>query len=496
MKRPGSFSESQWDHAQRNEEKVDSNDLYEEVLTQAALQARCYLRTIRERHAGVTPEAIQGMRALGGPLPARGENPLAILKLLDDAGSPGTVASMGGRFFGGVIGGALPVSVAAHWLADAWDQNACLYDISPVGAHLESVVLPWILELLGLPPDSGGALVTGTQMADVTALAAARSSLLQNVGWDVERDGLCGAPPVTIIVGEEVHATMFKALALLGFGKGRVQIVPADPQGRMKPSLLPRVSGPAIVCVQAGNVNTGACDSIGEICDLAHQMGAWVHVDGAFGLWAAASSRRKHLVEGVARADSWATDAHKWLNVPQDSGIAMVKDAEALGRSMSIAAAYYPPDADAKRQPMQWGPESSRRARGVEIWAALRSLGKQGVADLIDRCCQDAATFAEALRAGGYEVLNDVVLNQVLVSFGDDEINTRVIDAVQAEGTCWCGGTVWRGRKAMRISVSSWATTDLDVSRSVAAILKIAADQSSSTVTFARAHTEGQRDGR
>jgi glutamate/tyrosine decarboxylase-like PLP-dependent enzyme len=475
---------------------VDSNDLYEEVLTEAAVRARCYLRTIRERHTGVTPEAIQGMSALGGPLPARAENPLAILKLLDDAGSPATVASMGGRFFGGVIGGALPVSVAAHWLADAWDQNACLYDISPVGAHLEDVVLPWTLELLGLPPGSGGAFVTGTQMADVTALAAARSSILRKVGWDVERDGLFGAPPVTVIVGEEVHATMFKALALLGFGKGRVQMVPADSQGRMKPSVLPRVSGPAIVCVQAGNVNTGACDPIGEICDIAHQMGAWVHVDGAFGLWAAASSRRKHLVEGVARADSWATDAHKWLNVPQDSGIAIVKDAEALGRSMSIAAAYYPPDADAKRHPMQWGPESSRRARAVEIWAALRSLGRQGVADLIDRCCQHAATFAEGLRAGGCEVLNDVVLNQVLVSFGEDEISTRVIDAVQAEGTCWCGGTVWRGRKAMRISVSSWATTALDVSRSVAAILKIAADQSSSSVTFARTSTEGQIDSR
>jgi len=400
---------------------VDSNDLYEEVLTQAAAQARRYLRTIRERHAGVLPEAVKGLSALGGPLPAQGENSLAILELLDNAGSPATVASMGGRFFGGVIGGALPASVAAHWLADAWDQNACLYDISPVAAHLEDVVLSWILDLLGLPPNCGGAFVTGTQMADVTALAAARSSVLRNVGWDVERDGLFSAPPVTVIVGEEVHATMLKALALLGFGKGRVHIVPADSQGRMEPSHLPRVSGPAIVCVQAGNVNTGACDPVGEICDIAHEMGAWVHVDGAFGLWAAVSHHRKHLVEGFAQADSWATDAHKWLNVPQDSGIAI---------------------------------------------------------------------------AGGCEILNDVVLNQVLVSFGADEVNTRVIDAVQAEGTCWCGGTVWRGRKAMRISVSSWATTDLDVSRSVAAILKIAADQSSSSVTFARTSAEGQIDSR
>jgi glutamate/tyrosine decarboxylase-like PLP-dependent enzyme len=466
---------------------VDANDLYEEVLTQAAAQARRYLRTIRERHAGVLPEAIKGLSALGGPLPFRGENPLAILKLLDDAGSPATVASMGGRFFGGVIGGALPVSVAAHWLADAWDQNACLYDISPVAAHLEDVVLSWMLDLLALRPNCAGAFVTGTQMADVTALAAARSRVLRNVGWDVERDGLFSAPPVTVIVGEEVHATMLKALALLGFGKGRVQIVPADRQGRMKPSLLPRVSGPAIICVQAGNVNTGACDPVGEICDIAHEMRAWVHVDGAFGLWAAVSPRRKHLLEGVARADSWATDAHKWLNVPQDSGIAIVRDGEALRRSMSIAASYYPPDAEAKRQPMQLGPESSRRARAVEIWAALRSL---------DRCCRHAATFADALRAGGCEVLNDVVLNQVLVSFGDDEINARVIDAVQAEGTCWCGGTVWKGRKAMRISVSSWATTDFDVTRSVAAILKIAAEQSSSSVMLARTSTEGQIDSR
>lgn len=451
-----------------------TNNSYDELLKEAAGHARRYLHTIRERHAGVTEEALQRLTALGGSLPIHGEDPSSVLKLLDEVGSPATVASMGGRFFGGVIGGAFPVSVAAHWLADAWDQNACLFDISPMAAYLEDVVLAWVLDLLGLPADCIGAFVTGTQMADVTALAAARSAVLRKCGWDVERDGLFAAPPITVIVGEDVHATMLKALALLGFGKGRVETVPADSQGRMRPSLIPRVSGPAILCVQLGNVNTGSCDPVGESCDIAHSFGAWVHVDGAFGLWAAASSRRKHLVAGIDRADSWATDAHKWLNVPHDSGIALVRDAEALRRSMSISASYYPPDPHAKRQPMQLGPESSRRARAVEIWATLRSLGKHGVEELIERTCGHAEEFAAGLRAAGYQVLNDVVLNQVLVSFGDDAKTARVIDAVQAEGTCWCGGTVWKERKAMRISVSSWATTDSDVTRSLESILRIA----------------------
>jgi glutamate/tyrosine decarboxylase-like PLP-dependent enzyme len=464
---------------------LNSSDPYEEVLSLAAARARRYLQTVRERHAGVSPEALTGMTALGGALPSHGEEPMGVLQLLDDAGSPATVASMGGRFFGGVVGGALPASVAAHWLADAWDQNACLFDFSPVAAHLEDVVLAWVLDLLGLPPDCGGAFVTGTQMADVTALAAARNAVLRKAGWDVERDGLFSAPPITVIVGEEVHATMLKALALLGFGRGRVHTVPTDSQGRMRPSLVPCVSGPAIICVQVGNVNTGACDPVGEICDMAHNMGAWVHVDGAFGLWAAASPGRKYLVEEVGRADSWATDGHKWLNAPQDCGIAMVRDVEALGRSMSIAASYYPPDVEAKRQPMQLGPESSRRARAVEIWAALRSLGRHGVAELIDRTCRHATTFAEVLRVRGFDILNEVVLNQVLVSFGDDETTARVVRAVQAEGTCWCGGTVWKGRQAMRISVSSWATTESDVERSLDAILTIAAAECSSTASTA-----------
>ena len=448
-------------------------DPYKEVLTEAVTRARHYLRGIRERHVGVNQEALDNLPLLGGPLPVNGEDPKSVLKLLDEIGSPATVASTGGRLFGGVIGGALPITVAAHWLADAWDQNACLFDFSPVSAYLEDVVLGWLLNLFDLPSGCGGAFVTGTQMADVTALAAARHAVLGKVGWDVESDGLFGAPPVTVMVSEEVHATMLKALALLGLGRGRLLVVPADSQGRMRPSGIRQCSGPVIVCVQLGNVNTGSCDPVGEICDVAHGMDAWVHVDGAFGLWAATAPARKHLVEGVARADSWATDAHKWLNVPQDSGIAIIREPEVLRRAMSVTAAYYP-DPHNKRDPMQWGPDSSRRARAIEIWAALRSLGRDGVIDLIERTCGHAARFAEGLRRAGYEVLNDVVLNQVLVSFGDDFVTDAVIREIQEEGTCWCGGTAWKGRKAMRISVSSWMTTESDVARSLEAIVRIA----------------------
>jgi glutamate/tyrosine decarboxylase-like PLP-dependent enzyme len=279
------------------------------------------------------------------------------------------------------------------------------------------------------------------------------------------------------MVGEEVHATMLKALSLLGCGRGRVVMVPADSQGRMRPSEIRQVSGPVIVCAQMGNVNTGACDPVGEICDIAHGMDAWVHVDGAFGLWAATAPARKRMADGVARADSWATDAHKWLNVPQDSGIAIVREPEALRHAMSITAAYYSGRGN-KREAIEWGPESSRRARAIEIWAALRALGSEGVADLIERTCNHATTFAKAFRAAGYEVLNDVVLNQVLVCFGNQETTTRIINAIQTEGTCWCGGTVWKGRKAMRISVSSWATTETDVARSLDAMLAIADTES------------------
>ena len=337
---------------------------------------------------------------------------------------------------------------------------------------MEDVSLGWLLDVLKLPAGSAGAFVTGATLANFTALAAARHSVLRSVGWDVEADGLFGAPPITVVVGGEVHSSLVKALGMLGLGRSRVTRVPVDDQGRMRATEIPPLTGPTIVCMQAGNVNTGAFDPATEICERAHAAGAWVHVDGAFGLWAAASSRFAHLVEGVANADSWATDAHKWLNVPYDSGLAFVRDPAALKRAMSVTAAYLPQGEH--REPSQFTPELSRRARGIEIWAALSSLGQHGLSELIERNCDLARRFSEKLQQGGAEILNEVVLNQVLVSFGDAARTRQVIDRVQREGTCWCGPTEWQGRTAMRISVSSWATREEDVDQSVAAILRAA----------------------
>jgi glutamate/tyrosine decarboxylase-like PLP-dependent enzyme len=383
------------------------------------------------------------------------------------------VASAGPRYFGYVVGGALPATVAANWLAAAWDQNVHHWAGSPVGARLEEVALGWIADLAGLPAGTGGAFVTGASIANLCALAAARHALLAGVGWDVEARGLYGAPEVQVIVGEEAHSTLLKAIALLGFGRERVVRVSVDGQGRMRADAFPALAGPAIVCLQAGNVNTGACDPLAEIIPRARGAGAWVHVDAAFGFWAVASPRHAPLVDGLALADSWATDAHKWLNVPYDCGLALVRDPAMLQGAMGIRAAYLP-DED-RREPSRFGPELSRRARGVEVWAALKHLGRDGLAALVERCCDHARRFASGLAEAGHTVLNEVVLNQVLVTFGDPGRTQRIIAAVQAEGTCWCSGTVWQGQTAMRISVSSWATTAEDVERSLAAILRIAA---------------------
>ncbi len=441
------------------------------LQTTAELASR-YLDSLEGRPVAPTKQAIENVMDLDGPLPELPEYPAEVVAELDRLGSPATTANAGGRYFGFVTGGALPATLAANWLAGAWDQNAFSFLNSPAAVTIENVSLKWILQSLGLPQDCGGAFATGATMANFAALAAARHKVLADVGWDADADGLFGAPPVSVVVGEEVHPTLLKSLGLLGLGRKRIIQTPVDGQGRMDLRSFPDLSGPTIVCVQAGNVNTGAFDPIEGICERVRDVGAWVHVDGAFGIWAAAAPARSHLAQGITQADSWATDGHKWLNVPYDCGISMVRHPEALRAAMSISAAYLP-DAST-REPMHYTPEASRRARGIEVWAALRSLGRSGLADLVERNCQLAERFAAGLAKAGYPILNDVVLNQVLVSFGDAERTRKVIQDIQNEGTCWCGETIWQNKAAMRISVSSWKTTEQDVDKSLEAILRIA----------------------
>lgn len=443
-----------------------------QLLTEAAARCARYAEKIPDRRVAPRGEDIARLKELGGPLPQDPSDPLDVLAMLDDIGSAATVASTGGRYFGFVTGGTVPAALAANWLAGTWDQNSSMHVMSPVSAHLEEIVLGWILDLLGLPADCGGGFVTGTTAANFSALAAARTALLERSAWDVEARGLFGAPEIRVIVGDEVHASILKALQMVGFGRSRLTRVPTDEQGRMKAECLPDLDRNTLVCIQAGNVNSGAFDPAEEICSRARDAGAWVHVDGAFGLWAAVSPRHTHLVKGISAADSWAIDCHKWLNVPYDSGIVLMRDPEYLRRAMTVSAAYIQPSAT--REPWQYVPEASRRARAIELWAALRSLGREGLQEIVDRNCRQAAAFAEGLITAGFDVLNEVVLNQVLVSFGTAEETNRVIAAVQNDGTCWCGATQWHGKTAMRISVSNWATSDDDVQRSLDAIIRIA----------------------
>jgi glutamate/tyrosine decarboxylase-like PLP-dependent enzyme len=447
-----------------------------QLLQNAAERSIRYLKGIDQRSVFPSRQALENLETLNQPLPQNPTDPAIVLATLDRIGSPATVASTGGRYFGFVTGGTLPAALAATWLASAWDQPADMVIASPIGAKIEEVAIRWLLDLLGLPPDSGVGFVTGATMANFTGLAAARHALLQRKNWDVEAKGLYGAPEISVVVSEDVHASLLKALSLLGLGGERVMRVPVDKQGRMIPDRMPVLSDSTIVCIQSGNVNTGAFDPAAEICELAHQSGAWVHIDGAFGLWAAAAPERAYLIEGVAQADSWALDAHKWLNVPYDSGIVVCREEADLRAAMGYSASYL--IIGEQREPGTFTPEMSRRARGVEIWAALLSLGRNGLADLIERTCCYAARFAEGLGAAGYQVLNEVKLNQVLVSFGKDETTRKVIQQVQQDGTCWCSGTNWQGRLAMRISVSCWATTADDVERSLKVMLKIASEQS------------------
>lgn len=443
------------------------------LLRDAVDRAGRYATELDGRSVFPTNSALDSLSVFDEPVPDHPDNPASVLAMLDDFGSPATVAMSGRRYFGFVIGGSLPAALAANWLAGAWDQNAGMAICSPISAKLEDVAAAWLVDLLALPAETQVGFVTGASMASFTALAAARHAVLAEAGWNVEDDGLFGAPPVTVIVGDEVHISVLKALSMLGLGRNRAIRIPVDNQGRMRADALPDIKGPTIVCLQAGNVNTGAFDPAKQICAAAHKRGAWVHVDGAFGLWAAAAPSLAHLMDGVQDADSWATDGHKWLNVPYDSGFVFVRNGDALRAAMSTTHAAYLVET-VKREPCHFTPELSRRARGVETWAALKSLGRSGLAEMIESACRHAKQFARGLQTAGYQIANEVVLNQVLVSFGDDDATRRVIAAIQAEGTCWCGPTIWQGRAYMRISVSCWATTTEDVEISLAAMIRIA----------------------
>jgi glutamate/tyrosine decarboxylase-like PLP-dependent enzyme len=439
-----------------------------------------FLESLDERPAGRPVDFAALVEGAGGPLGAEGEDPAQVIEHLARAIDPGLVATAGPRYFGFVIGGSLPAAMASDWLTSAWDQNGFSFASSPAAAAVEDIAARWLIEIFGLARGSSVGFTTGCTMANFTALAAARHALFAGLGWDVEKQGLIGAPPITVVTSEESHVSIFAALQMLGLGRDRVVQVPADEQGRMRlrelGSALAGIDTPVLVCSQAGNVNTGAFDPIFEIAECVHERAGWLHVDGAFGLWAAASPAYRALVHGVELADSIAVDCHKWLNVPYDSGVVFVRDPAAHHAAMSLSAAYYAPLPDQARDNHDWVPEASRRARGFAVYAALRSLGRAGIADMIERCCALARRMADLLSQGaGVQILNEVVLNQVLVRFSDsDEFTAEVVRKVQEDGTCWLSATTWHGMRAMRISVSNWSTSESDIDLSAAAILRCA----------------------
>ncbi|MGH9217247.1 MAG: pyridoxal phosphate-dependent decarboxylase family protein [Acidimicrobiales bacterium] len=441
----------------------------EDVLADAADRAIAYLAGIDQRP--VRRVTAADLMEIGGPFPDGPTDPSLVVKLLDEVVSPATMAMAGPRFFGWVIGGASPVAVAADWLVSAWDQNTLFASATPGMVALEAAALRWVVEAAALPSGTWGAFVTGTTAANIAALSTASTAVLAAAGWDAAGEGLFGAPPVTVVAGADAHPSLIKALGVVGLGRNRVVTVPVDDQGRMRADRLPRIQPPAIVCVQAGNVNSGAFDPLDDIIPAAKQAGAWVHVDGAFGFWAAAAPSLAHLTAGLADADSWATDAHKFLNVPYDAGLVLVRNPSALERVMSVSASYLPAGAIG-RDPVLYTPEMSRRARGVPTWAALKSLGRSGLAALIESRVALAQRFADKLQHAGFDILNDVVFNQVLVGFADREARDRIVATLQSDGTMFAWPTDWHGRAAMRISVCSWKTTADDVDRCVAEIVR------------------------
>ena len=449
-------------------------DPHGDPLRAAAEAALDYVASVTERPVFPDRVAIDGLEVFDEPLPAGPSDPGETLRFLHEHGSPATVASSGPDYYGFVTGGTHPAALGASWLTSAWDQNAALPVMSPVSAHLHHVVRRWVVELLGLPAATELAFVTGATMASAAAIAVARDTLLARSGWDVQARGLLGAPQIAVVVGENAHSTLRKALGFVGLGRDSAHVVPTDAEGRLRADLLPDVAGPVLLCAQAGEVNTGAFDPFDEIARWAAVRDAWVHVDGAFGLWALADPRRAGETRGLDRADSWATDGHKWLNVTYDCGLVLVREPGALRRSFFATADYLPPDPDGLVEAMHISPQTSQRARVVEVWAVLRSLGREGVARLVAESSDHARLIADRVAAGGLEVLNEVVLNQVLLRGRDDRATTALLDAVQRDGRMWCGPTVWHGRPAVRVSVSSWRTTAADAERAAEVLLELA----------------------
>jgi glutamate/tyrosine decarboxylase-like PLP-dependent enzyme len=443
-----------------------------DVLHAAAAAALEYATSVDDRRVVPDPEALAALVAFDEALPDAGADPLSTVRLLHDVGSPATVATTGPRYFGFVIGAAYPVALGSSWLSGAWDQNGALPVMSPVAAKLHEVTRGWLVDLLHLPADTAAAFVTGATVANASCLAAGRDAVLARLGWDAQAAGLFGAPAIDVVIGERAHSTLSKSLGLVGLGRERVTVVPADDQGRMRADLLPDLGGPVLVCAQAGEVNTGAFDPFDEIADWRAERSGWLHVDGAFGLWALADPGRGQLVAGLDRADSWATDAHKWLNVSYDCGIAFVRRPADLRRTFASVAGYLPPDTGFEA--MHNTPQSSQRARQIEVWSVLRTLGRRGVADLVGGACRAATTIAERLRARGLTILNDVVLNQVLVRMVDGPTTEVLIAKIQSDGRIWCGPTQWDGATAMRISVSSWKTGPSDAAFAADVILDCA----------------------
>ena len=457
MKRSGT-------HAQMRDELKDKR-----LLDQARQYVYEYIDAVDQRTVFPDATALKNLERFDEPLPEGSQAGADVLEMLHAYGAPATVAQTGGRYFGFVNGGIVPTALAARWMADAWDQNPALYVISPIVGKLEQVCENWLRELLELPDGTVAGYVGGSSTATLCGLAAARYELLRRLDWDVNAQGLFGAPPIRVIVSQQAHSSVFKALALLGLGKDRIERVPADNQGRIDVSRIPALDDRCLLLLQAGNVNTGAFDAFEEICAPANKNDAWVHVDGAFGLWVKASRARRSLAQGLELADSWSVDGHKTLNTPYDCGIVLCRQQDALVAAMQASGAYI--QYSQHRDGMMHVPEMSRRARAIDLWATLKYLGRNGVAELIDGMCERAAQFAEQLAGHRFHILNEVVFNQVLVA-GDTPVQTReILAAIQASGVCWCGGTQWADEPAIRISVSSWATTPDDVDRSVNAFV-------------------------